>query len=178
MSERTYEARARRTVGGMVLGALVLFTMVVVLATRSGRLDGHGREVPKAGPRAGLAPLPTPSDARRALVDNPTDNALLRVGLFGHPLVPVGPSQLPENRELARALVAYDQGSAADAPQPLVGFLETHPNSAWKPALLVGLGAVYRKTGHFSKALESFRAAWARSKNLVTTNAQRCGHPA
>ena len=68
-----------------------------------------------------------------------------------------------ENRELAALVKAYraaiDRGER-DALQPFEQFLQEHPNSAWKASLQVDLGAVYRQTGHFSKALETWQAAW------------------
>jgi tetratricopeptide (TPR) repeat protein len=91
----------------------------------------------------------------------------LSLGSFALPLVPAGSTTPDENRALARALTAYQAAAAQsgdDAVAPLTEFLQAHRDSAWKPALLVNLGAIYRQTGHFSKALQSWQDAWDSTK--------------
>lgn len=104
----------------------------------------------------------------------PTDQEFLHVGLFPEPLVPVKPSSAQENRDLARAVIAYhkavERAGAPDAVEPLVGFLKTHPQSAWNPALELNLGIIYRETGHFSQALSVWQQAWSESKGLESRN--------
>jgi len=112
----------------------------------------------------------TPLPAGLRFSDPPTDKEFLRTSIFAQPLVPVGSTTPEENRQLGALLVAYEaarrQGDL-DAVQPLVAFLSEHPQSAWKPALQIDLGAVYRRTGHFSKALEAWQAAWDGSKGFT-----------
>jgi tetratricopeptide (TPR) repeat protein len=109
------------------------------------------------------------SDPRLALSAAPTDGEFLHLGMFALPLVPAGSTAPDENRALARALMAYQVAAAqsgGDAVAPLTDFLQAHRDSAWKPALLINLGTIYRQTGHFSKALESWQSVWESTKRL------------
>jgi YD repeat-containing protein len=116
------------------------------------------------------APARSAMEAGTALAIGQTDDELMRVGLFAQPLIPVGMTNPEENRELAYLLADYRGATGRgelDAVQPFVQFLNEHPDSAWKTSLQVDLGAVYRRTGHFSKALESWQAAWDGSKDFT-----------
>jgi len=109
--------------------------------------------VSPAAPGRGLRPADPPSDAE-----------LLGFSVFAQPLAPAGPTSVDENRALGAALAAYDaavaQSGGRDAVAALEAFLAAQPNSAWKPPLLVNLGMIYRQTGRFSKALDSWQRAW------------------
>ena len=128
------------------------------------------------------APVVTPPPPGLRFSATPTDVEFLRTGLFAQPLVPVAATTAQENRELARALLAYDtsveKAGTRDVVAPLTGFLSAHPNSPWQPALLVDLGVIYRQTGHFSKALETFQSAWNVSKSLDSPNGRAIGDAA
>ncbi|MEO8800093.1 MAG: hypothetical protein ABI551_19515, partial [Polyangiaceae bacterium] len=91
--------------------------------------------------------------------------------LFVQPLVPIGVTSVDENRAFSQAIVAYDEarrrGNEVEAIASLADFLRAHPDSAWRPSLLLDLGALYRETGHFSKALETWQAAWDATKDLA-----------
>ncbi|MGH7283982.1 MAG: tetratricopeptide repeat protein [Polyangiaceae bacterium] len=119
----------------------------------------------------------TPSQLRFS--DPPRDAEFLRTGLFAQPLVPIGATTEDENRDFSRAIATYDQarrqGAESDALASLAGFAAAHPKSAWRPSLLLDLGAVYRETGHFSKALETWQAAWDATKNLTDSNGRALG---
>ena len=126
--------------------------------------------------QTGLSARPLTPGSRFS--DPPTDEELLRTTLFAQPLVPVGSTTVEENRQLAALLVEYGfavRNGERDAVQPFIDFLAAHPNSAWKHALQVNLGAVYRRTGHFSKALETWQAAWDGSKGFTDTNGRAVG---
>jgi hypothetical protein len=62
-----------------------------------------------------------------------------------------------------------------DEVEAIEDFVRVHPQSAWKPALQVNLGAIYRRTGHFSKALETWQAAWDDSKGFTDLNGRAVG---
>lgn len=102
----------------------------------------------------------------------PKDEEVLHSELFAEPLVPVSPTSPQENSDLAQSLIAYQkntrQSGAPDAVSPLLAFLKKHPTSAWKPALQLNLGIIYRQTGHFSKALSVWQEGWAESKSLTS----------
>lgn len=101
----------------------------------------------------------------------PTEAEFLHTGLFPEPLVPVAATTDKENRDLAQALRAYRdavrQSGASDAVEPILAFLAAYPASAWKPALQLDLGLIYRQTGHFSKALEIWQQGWSETKALT-----------
>jgi len=105
---------------------------------------------------------------------SPRDAEFLRVGIFKEPLTPVGSTSSRDNRDLAQAIIAYDTAvkSTGDRDQvsPLTDFLSSHPKSAWRPALLVNLGLIYRETGHYSKALDTFKVAWSETGALKDKN--------
>jgi len=100
----------------------------------------------------------------------PTEAEFLRTGLFAEPLVPVAATTAAENRDLAAALLTYrdavKESGESDAVEAIVAFLDTHPASPWKPALQLNLGIIYRKTGHFSKALDIWQAGWSDAQAL------------
>ena len=100
----------------------------------------------------------------------PSQEWSLPGGLFSEPLVPTGSTLEQENQDLARALLAYrdaiQRSGAPDAVEPVLAFLAAHPSSAWKPALQLDLGIIYRQTGHFSKALEIWQTGWRETRGL------------
>ena len=154
-----------------VVLALIALTVSLVMVPVSGRAfdEGGAHRTDTPGPlqTAGL----TVSAA-------PTDDDFLRKGLFVQPLFPVGATSSEENIELASLLVAYGaelRRGNRDAVEPIVQFLTDHPHSAWKPALLVDLGAVYRRTGHYSKALETWQAAWQELKGFTDQRGHALG---
>src|SRR5215472_5524220 len=169
----------QRSVGYRIGGPmLALAALVALLAVRPGvSLRDHGSSprgsrVESAPP---VAPAPPPELHFTA---NPSDEEFLRTGLFVQPLVPVGETSRQENRELAWALKAYEgphQRGDIDAIGPVLDFLSDHPKSTWLPSLLVGLGAIYRTSGHMSKALETWQAAWDASKQFRDGNGRIVG---
>jgi RHS repeat-associated protein len=93
-----------------------------------------------------------------------TEAEITRARVFEEPLLPVGPTAAQENAVLARALLAYLNGGGGDALAPVQEFLLRFQDSPWKPALLTNLGIVYRRTGHFSRALSAWEQAWNTTK--------------
>lgn len=92
---------------------------------------------------------------------NPTVQEIFRARVFEEPLVPIGgePSA-DENTALAAALLGYSKHSGQDDFASLTGFLEKHPKSPWRAALLTDLGLEYYNTAHYSLALEAWQEAW------------------
>src|SRR5262245_30269164 len=74
----------------------------------------------------------------------PTVQEIFRARLFEEPLVPIGgePSA-DENAALAIALLGYAKRNGPDDFSSLTGFLEMHPKSRWRAALLTDLGFEY-----------------------------------
>ncbi len=110
--------------------------------------------------------------------DPPTDDEFLRAGIFAQPLMTVGATTPEENRELAGLVVGYAEAihdGEPDAVQPLADFVARRPQSAWAPGLELELGAIYRHTGHFSKALSTWQSGWDRSKDLTSPDGRVVG---
>jgi len=99
---------------------------------------------------------------------NPTVDEFFRARVFAEPLVPVGGEPIAaENSDLAAALLGYAKRAGPDDFSSLTGFLETHPQSPWAPAVLTGLGIEYYNTAHYSLALEAWDQAWAHEKEVT-----------
>ena len=102
----------------------------------------------------------------------PTEAEIFQAHVFENALVPVGKPSTAENRPLAATLERYSQRANADDHSLLLDFLNQHPNSAWKPALLLNLGTVLRQDGYFSRAVAAWEEAWSLTKNATNLNAR------
>ncbi len=98
----------------------------------------------------------------------PTAQEIFLSRVFDEPLVPIGgePGRR-ENAELAAALTAYSKRSSPDDFGGLTGFLQTHPQSPWRAALLLDLGLECYNTAHYSRALEAWEKAWGLAKDVT-----------
>ena len=94
----------------------------------------------------------------------PTPREFLLVNIFPQTLVPVGVPSIEENKGLANSLRSFAGRQDPEDYSALTGFLDNFPNSAWKPAILVNLGVMWRQTGYFSKALDAWQTAWDLTK--------------
>jgi RHS repeat-associated protein len=93
---------------------------------------------------------------------HPTTEEIARARVFEEPLVPIGGEPGADaNAALASALLGYAKRSGPDDFASLTGFLEKHPNSPWRAALLTCLGLDYYNTAYYSRALEAWQEAWA-----------------
>lgn len=156
--------RARYRILWLVGSALMITTLLCTSVIDRAKAatpgpTGVNRTIPKVNPLTDLTFSSQPMDAE-----------FLRTGLFAEPLAPVATTTVEENRDLAQALLTYRdavrESGANDAVEPLLTFLAAHPASPWKPALQLNLGMIYRQTGHFSKALEIWQAAWSDARAL------------
>jgi YD repeat-containing protein len=96
----------------------------------------------------------------------PSDQEIFRARVFDEPLVPMGArTSVQENQALSGALLAYLRGRDVENVSPILAFLEAHPGSAWSTSLLTDMGIVYRRTGHYSKALKAWEDAWTLGKH-------------
>jgi hypothetical protein len=98
----------------------------------------------------------------------PTVQEIFRARIFEEPLVPIGgdPSA-EENAALAAALLGYAKRSGPDDFAGLTEFLNQHPNSPWRAALLTDLGLEYYNTAHYSLALDAWEKAWPLAKDAT-----------
>jgi len=96
----------------------------------------------------------------------PTDDEIFAARVFEEPLIPTTrQTDKAENLALSLALNAYLQRESNDNVSAITTFLTAYPTSRWRGSILLNLGIVYRWTGYFSKALESWEGAWRALKN-------------
>jgi hypothetical protein len=92
---------------------------------------------------------------------------------FAEPLSALGPPDAAETRELAAAVRAYRAAADVEAVQPILAFLERHPQSAWKPSLLANLAVLYRHTGYLDRSLAAAEDAWRLAGTSADAAAKR-----
>ena len=176
MSSTEVLSGARRAPIPVALLALPLLGMLIMaLATDPARWARLRERTAHLGAMA-TAAAPRPPFSASA-----KDEEFLATSPFVEPLVPVGRTSPAENRALARALEAYASAFAhgdVDDVGALESFLEDHPQSPWRPSLLLGLGGLYRSTGHVAKALGAWTSAWEASKTLDSPNGRTVGDEA
>jgi RHS repeat-associated protein len=113
-------------------------------------------------------PAVQPPTTRLEFSSHPTAQEIMRARVFEEPLVSIGgePSD-EENAALASALLRYSKRSGPDDFASLTGFLEKHPNTSWRAALLTDMGLEYYNTAHYSLALGVWEKAWELAKDAV-----------
>lgn len=99
---------------------------------------------------------------------DPTAEDFFRARIFEEPLVPLGPEPTPaENADFAAALIEYAGCGSPDDFSALEAFLDAHPASPWYGALLTNLGLICYRRGHYSRALQAWRGAWAVARKVT-----------
>jgi hypothetical protein len=81
------------------------------------------------------------------------------------PLIEDGDSSEEERTALNTALHNFNKrvtpnADFPDIASPLVDFINTNPNSAWRLSILVNLGLGYYRSGYYSLALDAWEKAW------------------
>src|SRR5262249_45892687 len=66
----------------------------------------------------------------------------------------------------AAALTGYSKRNGPDDFANLTRFLDEHPTSPWRVALLTDLGLEYYNTAHYSLALNAWKRAWEEGKEV------------
>jgi YD repeat-containing protein len=97
----------------------------------------------------------------------PTSAEFFVARAFERPLVPIGTATVEENQALAAMLAQYVKRSQREDQSLVLDFLNQHPKSAWRPALLLNLGIYWREHGHFSKAIDAWQESWEASKGAT-----------
>jgi YD repeat-containing protein len=103
--------------------------------------------------------------------DAPKDEEISRARVFTTPLVPAGKIRSDgENKDLALALKQFRNRTDADDASDIENFLKKYPHSQWRVSLAANLGSHYRRTMQFTKALATWREAWALGKDSTDPN--------
>src|SRR5713101_7454214 len=98
---------------------------------------------------------------RLSFSKDPKDSEFAAIHVFSEPLLPIGGATTPaENKAFAKAINAFAQAANLEQTKPLTDFLDQFPRSAWRCSLLANLGAIYRSTGYWSKALTAWEDSW------------------
>jgi RHS repeat-associated protein len=96
----------------------------------------------------------------------PLDAEFVGARAFDEPLVPLPVGGDPrEDSELAGAILGTLKSDVDSRIAGFETFLSDHPNSRWNGSLLLGLGIVYRRSGYFTRALDSWERSWSLLKN-------------
>src|SRR3954468_131786 len=117
-----------------------------------------------------LVPKVEPPKTKLQFTANATTQEIFRMRVFEEPLVPIGGEPTAaENAELADALLGYEKRSGPDDFSSVTSFLEKHPKSPWRVALLTDLGLEYYNTAHYSLAIDAWENAWPLAKDARET---------
>jgi hypothetical protein len=104
-------------------------------------------------------------------IDSTAKPTVTSIRAFEEPLVAIGGDQSSvHDSALIAALQTYQKRKSYEEVSAITGYLNANPNSPWKFSLLANLGLVYRKTGHYSKAVDSWEQAWALGKGEKNLN--------
>ncbi|WP_332772049.1 RHS repeat-associated core domain-containing protein [Phenylobacterium sp.] len=97
---------------------------------------------------------------------------VVRKAHLPEPLVRTAPTTAAEDQALIRAIATYEGRQQADDFSSLAGFAASYPRSGWTAAVLTNLGLSYLHDGYFSRALDSWRAAWRLGKSAKDPSAK------
>jgi RHS repeat-associated protein len=103
--------------------------------------------------------LVSPAAHAGATADVPAA-AVTQAAHFEEPLLPSAATTGEENAALLQALDAYKTQPAKDDFSAFETFLDTHPKSAWRIALLADMGLLDYHYGYFSRAITAWQDAW------------------
>lgn len=90
-----------------------------------------------------------------------TAESLMSYSGFMEPLHPiVDPVNASIEPELVKAIQSWSDRKEMDDFSELEKFVKKQPDSVWTPSLQYNLGKLYYATGFFSRAIDSYEAAW------------------
>jgi RHS repeat-associated protein len=122
-------------------------------------------EKPKVTANRTVPPI-VPAPALPHFSSPPLDAEITRARIFAEPLIPAGGSRdAAEDSELGGLILETIRSKSPEGAARFEPFLSSHPDSRWNGSLLLGLGVVYRRTGYFTRALDSWERSWALLKN-------------
>ncbi len=118
----------------------------------------------RSAPQPANRRLPTFAAPARTIAFSrtPTAEEIFRARVLPEPLVPIVDDPAPdETAALARAIEVYARVGRPDQTGPFEAFLDAHPTSAWRAAVLANLAGVWWTRGAFSRALRAWEDAFA-----------------
>jgi RHS repeat-associated protein len=163
-----------RPLCSVLITAQIGLTLPTTLVARQ---DRSAKAEPMTPPKVKVnraVPKVAPAPLRPVFSAEPTAEEVFRARVFEEPLVPVGAGpSAAETKALAAAINSYLDEGGGENLGPMRHFLDQHPSSPWRASVLAGSGVVYRRTGHFSRALAAWEEAWTltRSSTEPTTKA-------
>ncbi len=129
----------------------------------------------------GLSPVTGLASADTKPVVVAPDASATAVKLFSvpgleEPFVATGATTTAEDAALHALLDQYQrQAPTPDSPRGLAAFerfLQDHPQSAWRLAVLTNLGLIHYQTGYFSRAIDAWTQAWAAGRTATDPRAR------
>lgn len=87
-------------------------------------------------------------------------------------LVPWRQPTLEERSGLQAALTQFRQRSGSDSLAVLEGYVDAHPASPYRVAVLTNLGLAQYRAGYFSRAIQTWQQAWREHASADGTPAQ------
>lgn len=157
----------------MVVAAQI--TGSVPLAAWSLVASGARGATAEAAPVEPTRTLPSfvPHTGRLTFSETPTTDEIFGSGVFEEPLVPIGgdPSAA-ENIALAGAIERVHAGDAREGRAALGAFLVAHPATVWRASVLATLGSMEAGSHAYTRALESYDAAWRLAKDASGSDAK------
>jgi YD repeat-containing protein len=145
-----------------------LFVLFLVAALTTGAGSSHAAEVLPDRAGAASPSVPAPASDTAGPADRPETGRT-----FAEPLAPVGTPAGGETRELATAISAYRAAADVEAVQPILAFLDRHPDSAWRPSLLANLAVLYRHNGYLDRALAAAEKSWRLTERSTEPGTKR-----
>ncbi len=129
---------------------------------------------------AGLSPMTglASADSLPLLVTPDTSAVVKLFSVPGmeEPFVATGATTADEDAALHALLDQYQRSaSAPDGPRDLAAFerfLQDHPQSAWRMAVLTNLGLIHYREGYFSRAIDAWTQAWAAGRTATEPRAR------
>lgn len=148
-----------------LLISFVVLSAVVQLTACSN--DGSLRSSISAAPNVSVVGRsPATSSEPPAPVD---PNAVLA---FAEQLVPTERADPADTASLVSSLAEFKARAKNDDFNALEAWARSNPTSPWRVAVLTNLGMLQYQAGYFSRAIESFEAAWADGRGLGRTDAK------
>ena len=92
----------------------------------------------------------------QGFAESPKDEEIARARVFEEPLIPTASATVGENRSLFYALLSSLKSGNTEDLSVIEEYLREYPQSVWRLSLLTNMGIVYRHTGYFTRALESW----------------------